>query len=403
MDGGLPLLRATNIDHGRIVAEGMIYVNPAAVPPDRNAFLRCDEILVVRSGAYTGDSAIVPTEYEGAVAGYDMVVHVVGAIPKYIAYGLLSIPVLKHQIDLCRMRAAQPHLNAKDLGDCLFAVPPLHEQLAIATFLDRKTDEIDAVIAKKERLIALLHEERQALISRAVTRGLDASVAMKDSGVEWLGSVPRHWAVERLKFCMRKIEQGWSPQCENRQAELGEWGVLKVGCMNMGVYDESENKALPPLLEPELALEVRVGDVLMSRSNTVELVGMGGIAHRTQERILLCDKLYRIVFDTDRLRPDYAVYLLRSRPTRLQIERDATGASSSMKNISNDTVRNLLFGIPPIEEQDRLIAHIRQSWDRIEQAHAAVQLQITKLCEYRQALISAAVTGKIAVPQEVAT
>jgi type I restriction enzyme S subunit len=293
------------------------------------------------------------------------------------------------------------HITKEDLGNIPVPLAAPDEQRAIAAFLDRKTAEIDAVLAAKEQMLGLLQEKRLTLISQAVTRGLNAGVPMKDSGVEWLGQVPAHWAVERLKFRFSKIEQGWSPQCENRQAEPGEWGVLKVGCMNSGVYDESENKALPPELEPVADLEVRPGDVLMSRSNTVELVGMVGIVHQTQGRILLCDKLYRIDIHQESLIPEYGVCLLQSRPARLQIERDATGASPSMKNISTETVGNLWLAFPPMNEQHEILAYIHSECSRLDLLRDRIQAQIAKLREYRQGVISAAVTGKLAVPQEV--
>lgn len=181
LEGGLPLIRATNIDSGRIVTKDLLYVDPNDVPHTRDAFLRTDEIVVVRSGAYTGDSAIIPSQYDGAVAGYDMVVRVTKAHPKFIAYGLLSIPALKNQIDLCRLRAAQPHLNAEDLGDCCFAVPPIPEQEKVVGFLDRKMTEIDLLVGPFRGegdascpptigvLVDKLLEYRQALLSLAVT------------------------------------------------------------------------------------------------------------------------------------------------------------------------------------------------------------------------------------------
>src|SRR5262249_34466462 len=90
----------------------------------------------------------------------------------------------------------------------------------------------------------------------------------KDSGPPWFGEMPSQWEATRLKFWLRGIEQGWSPSCENRPAELHEWGVLKVGCVNGTQFDPDEQKALPPELEPIPALEIKEGDVLMSRANT---------------------------------------------------------------------------------------------------------------------------------------
>ncbi len=320
-------------------------------------------------------------------------------LPGYLGY-LLIAPKFTEYVVLASARVAMPKVNRAELGDCPLPVPPVDEQRAILSFLNWKTAQIDALVARKQRQIDLLSEKRQALISHAITKGLDPHAPKKRSGYPWLGCVPKHWEVERLKFRMKRIEQGWSPQCENRQAEAGEWGVLKVGCMNSGVYDESENKALPPGLEPLKEYEVQVGDVLMSRSNTVELVGAVGMVHATQGRILLCDKLYRLELDKNRLLPEYSVHLLRSRAARLQIERDASGASPSMKNISNDRVTNLLLAFPPLDEQRGIVQHIEQELARSRRIEETVQRQIDKLREYRQTLISAAVTGNIDVATE---
>jgi type I restriction enzyme S subunit len=294
-----------------------------------------------------------------------------------------------------------PAINPSELGGLPVCLPPLPEQRAIAAFLDRETARIDALIGHKERLIALLEEKRQAVISHAVTRGLDPGVRLKDSGIPWLGMVPEHWTIDRLKHRLKGVTQGWSPQCESRTVEPGEWGVLKVGCMNSGIYDESECKALPADLTALPELEIRVGDVLMSRSNTVELVGMTGIVHQTQGRILLCDKLYRLDIKRDELVPEFAVFVLRSAPSRNQIEPAASGASPSMRNISADIVRNLVFAFPPVDEQRAIAAFIKGVGGCIDRSQSRIRDGIARLQEYRTALISAAVTGQIDVRGEV--
>ena len=196
---GLPLIRATNVNRGRIVETDLLHIDPDDVPAGRNAFLREKEIIVVRSGAYTADSAIVPSTYAGSVAGYDMVLTVTGADPEFIAAALLSDYLRDDQLVVASTRAAQPHLNAEELGTSVVFLPPPEEQAAIVRFLDHADEQIQRYIAGKERLIALLEEQRQALVHQAVTRGLDPSVKLKDSGVEWLGEVPEHWETRRLK------------------------------------------------------------------------------------------------------------------------------------------------------------------------------------------------------------
>src|SRR5690606_21276924 len=129
----------------------------------------------------------------------------------------------------------------------------------------------------------------------AVTKGLDPDAPMKDSGIEWLGEVPAHWSITRVKRIISSIDQGWSPQCEGFPAlDDDSWGVLKVGCVNGGVFNPMENKALPDSLRPEIELTIREGDLLISRANTRELVGRAAVAERNFPNLLLCDKLYRL-------------------------------------------------------------------------------------------------------------
>ncbi|WP_419165520.1 restriction endonuclease subunit S [Candidatus Palauibacter sp.] len=173
LSDGLPLIRATDISNGRIAASGIRRIDPKQIPRDREVRLEADDIIVVRSGAYTGDSAIVPKALEHAIAGYDMFMRVRNAAPKFIAWALLSRPVLNSQIDLMRARAAQPHLNAEELASVMIAVPPLDQQAAIVLFLDRSVARIEEAVAKVDEAIGQLREYRTALISAAVTGKID--------------------------------------------------------------------------------------------------------------------------------------------------------------------------------------------------------------------------------------
>jgi len=167
---GVAMIRATDVDAGHIYTNNLMCVDPTDLPADRNPYLRAGEIIVVRSGAYTGDSAIVPPELEGCVAGYDMVVTVKRASPHFVAYCLLSRYVLHDQILLLTLRAAQPHLNAEELRGVLLAIPPSHsEQDAIVAFLDRKLTEVRQVARGIERQIEVLVAYRKSLIHECVT------------------------------------------------------------------------------------------------------------------------------------------------------------------------------------------------------------------------------------------
>ena len=173
LSNGLPLIRATNVSRGKIVEQDMILVDPEDVPKGRNALLSEHEIIVVRSGAYTADSAIVPSEYIGAVSGYDMVVTVRVGLPEFIALALLSSYVHNDQLVIESMRSAQPHLNAEELGSAVILIPPMPEQADIVEHIQKTTTHLDTAIARARRQIELLKEYRTRLIADVVTGKLD--------------------------------------------------------------------------------------------------------------------------------------------------------------------------------------------------------------------------------------
>ena len=173
VDDGLPFIRATDIKRGKIDLDTVRKVRREDVPWSRRPTLQIGEILVVRSGAYTGDSAIVTEDVAGCIAGYDMVLTITKAHARFVAWVLLSKYMLQGQIYLERMRAAQPHLNAEELGGFVILMPPLAEQLQIAETLSRETDKLDALAEKINGSIEMLREHRTALMSAAVTGKID--------------------------------------------------------------------------------------------------------------------------------------------------------------------------------------------------------------------------------------
>ena len=176
-ESGVPMLRATNVCRGIIVENDLMHVDPEEVPENRGAFLKAGEIIVVRSGAYTADSAIIPSRFGGAVAGYDMVLTAKLVSPEFLAFVLLTPYVRDNQLIIASMRSAQPHLNAEELGAALIVTPPIEEQNTIVLFLDEQTERIDAAIAADHRVIDLLKEFRTRLIADVVTGKLDVREA----------------------------------------------------------------------------------------------------------------------------------------------------------------------------------------------------------------------------------
>ncbi len=293
--------------------------------------------------------------------------------------------------------AAQPGLSVDLVARLGTVVPPLAEQTAIAEFLDRETGKIDELVAEQRRLMELLKEKRQAVISHAVTRGLNPAAPLKPSGIEWLGDVPAHWTVATVRRIVDRIEQGWSPNCFGRPAEPEEWGVVKSGCVNRGVFDAQENKALPDSLDPIPEYEIHVGDVLTSRaSGSPELVGSTAYIAATRPKLMLSDKTFRIHLEPSVDREFY-VSLFNSRVMRSQIERAISGADGLANNLPQSAMRGFFCVVPPLDEQKAIVAFLTTELAKFDTLTAEAQRAIDLLQERRTALISAAVSGQIDV------
>jgi type I restriction enzyme S subunit len=283
------------------------------------------------------------------------------------------------------------------LSRSFLPLPPLTEQLAIATFLDHETAKIDALIAEQQRLIELLQEKRQAVISQAVTKGLNPDAPMKDSGVEWLGEVPEHWEVKRVRHLLKSLSQGSSPNCLQVPAEDCQFGVLKVGCVNQSEFIPQENKALPGDVDPDINSLVLPGDVLMSRGNTKELVGLTTVVPQGTEKLLASDLIFILRFEAVLASPEFIALSLRSDFGRSQIEPQTVGTSASMQKINQSTIKELIVALPPLMEQIGIIESILSSLRMVSCQVQNCSLAIELLQERRSALISAAVTGQIDV------
>ncbi|MDF9833012.1 type I restriction enzyme S subunit [Ereboglobus sp. PH5-5] len=318
------------------------------------------------------------------------------AVGSYLFYALKS-RLSAYQFYLVANGVTRFGLTYHGTKNIRVALPLTDEQRKIAAFLDWKTGQIDALIAKKQALLEKLKEKRLALITQAVTKGLNPNAPLKDSGIPWLGNVPQHWEVTSVRRVIRKIEQGWSPECFSHPAELDEWGVLKAGCVNRGEFNENENKALPSELDPIIAYEINKGDVLVSRANgSPELVGSTAYVHKTRSRLMLSDKTFRIHLD-EKMLPRFFVAVFNSRPMRSQIESAISGADGLANNLPKSTMLTFQSAIPPLNEQTAIIRYLDAETGAIDMLSVKINSAIARLTEYRTALITAATTGKIDV------
>jgi type I restriction enzyme S subunit len=315
---------------------------------------------------------------------------------KYIHYLLRSPAYITQYLSQSKgIRVSQWDLDPAAFERIEILLPPLEEQTQIAKFLDYETAKIDALIAKQQQLIALLQEKRQAVISHAVTKGLNPAAPLRDSGVAWLGQVPAHWEVKRLKHLFAEpLRNGASPQ----PAETGGILTFSIAAVRDGVVDiESHLKYAEISAHAARPYWVHLGDVMMMRGNgSRDLVGSVGIVKSLPpEGCIYPDILIRLRF-TNEIDSRLAVLFLNSTASRPQVEMGAKTAAGIWK-VSGATVAEFSIPVPPSGEQKAICDHVDLVLTQIDTLMKGIKLQRSLLQERRTALISAAVTGKIDV------
>jgi type I restriction enzyme, S subunit len=301
---------------------------------------------------------------------------------KYLYYCALTINFLKYATS-----TALPSMTQQDLGAIPFAVPRHDEQRAIARFLDFKTAQIDSLIAKKKALLDKLAEKRTALISHAITKGLDSSVAMKDSGVAWLGDIPMHWNTLPLRRLIKTVKTGTTPS-----------GVSEFHFDNDGIAwfrpgdftDQIFIHAAEKRLSEEGVAEVRVFPAF-----TVMHVGIGATIGKvgiiTEQGS--CNQQINAIVCNEKLHNIFAAYFLQAIKEYIV----KCGKYTTLPIINQDETKSLLFTAPPVDEQIKISDHLLREEKLIEQQKKKISEVIVRLQEYRSALITYAVTGKIDV------
>lgn len=314
--------------------------------------------------------------------------------PRFLLYSMLSSDFVG-QVNASTFGAKMPRANWEFIGSMKLPIPIYETQRLIADYLDRETARIDALVTEKEKMLTLLEEKRSTLISRAVTRGLDPTVPLKPSGLDWLGDIPAHWDIRRLKFVSDSLDQGSSPVAANSPAGPDELGIVKLSAVNKGRFRRDENKALRESDGQEQVLSLRKGDVLITRGNTPDLVADVACVPSDEPNLLLPDLVYRLRVREDQILPEFLTFFLTTGVARSQIQRDARGSSGSMVKVSQGHVLDWQAPIPPIVEQFEIVGEIQAAEIKSVPLFNNLVGSISLLHERRNALITAAVTDQI--------
>ena len=280
-------------------------------------------------------------------------------------------------------------LTQGDMRSIPVQCPNVKEQRTIAHFIDRKNTEIDASVARMERLIELLQEKRAALITRAVTRGVDPNVPMKDSGVEWLGEIPAHWQMMPLKRILSRCDYGISESLEGN----GDFRVLTMAHIQNGEVVSPDDGSIDGV---DRTLVLESGNLLFNRTNSRELVGKVGIFRGNRDdRVTFASYLVRLMA-RENMEPEWLNYLLNSTGV-LGMARSMALLSVNQANLNPTKYQQIVVPIPALSEQQTIAGFVRCGTARIDALIAKTNEAIDHLREFRTALISAMVTGKIDV------
>lgn len=275
--------------------------------------------------------------------------------------------------------------NQFDLSWALFRsiaipTPALDVQRQVAVFLDGEVSRIDEAVQLRRRQVEALQEQTQSYLSEQY-----------DGLVTAFGSV-------RLRYLGVQARQGWSPQCDDRLPDPGEWGVLKAGAVNHGRFRPYEVKALPHGVAPRHEFVVRAGDLLVNRaSGSLDLIGSAAIVLEPLPRTLLCDKIYRLSAPTSVLHPLCLVHLWRSKQIREHLRLGASGADGMANSLPSSVIRDVPLPRMALSDQHKWAAAAQERFDSVEGANSEMTAQITLLEERKRSLITAAVTGEFDV------
>lgn len=363
---GVRFLRTTDIaDDGRLNPNAEPVFIPEAMT--NNALIQKGDLLLSRSGT-VGRSYLHDGQIEAAYAGYLVRFRPRREVdPRFLLYWTKS-KGFADQVALEGTQSTIVNVNAQKYANMELQLPSPERQVAISDFLDRETERIDALVVRKRRLIELLEERRTALISHVVTKGLDPTVPMKDSGIPWLGEIPVHWELMAFRRVCT-LQRGFDLPSEQRV----EGPVPLVTSGGIGGH-VAEARATGP-------------GVVTGRYGSV-----GEVYYIEEDYWPLNTTLFSIRFQN--VEPRFVYYLLQHLPI------DAEAGKSAVPGVSRQDIHPMRIGLPPIEEQRSLIRQLDEFLVRKERLALKVGEQLTLLAEYRQALVTAAVTGQIDLESE---
>jgi len=386
--------------------EGIPWVKPdqlqgdcGIVAPDRRLSYNAAKslgIVIAGSSLVCGIGTVGKTGHALVDVCTNQQINAITFGPKVInRYGQFMTVCLEQEFARRANKVTIAICNKSEMGEVPVCIPQTEEQRSIASFLDRETAKIDALVAKRERLIELLQEKRTALITQAVTKGLDPNVPMKYSGVEWLGDVPIAWNLLRLKHIVQFLGGG-TPSKDNLEYWQGDIPWVSPKDMKSWIVSDTVDKITEEAVAGSATKVVG--------PDTVLIVVRSGILNHTIP-VALSGSEVALNQDLKALKaqaavvPEYLAYFIAGMQSPLLFAWRKEGAT--VESLELDLIANTLIPLPSVSQQRIIVNYLKRETAKIDALVKKVQEAVQRLKEYRTALISAAVTGKIDVRDEV--
>ncbi|WP_440056224.1 restriction endonuclease subunit S [Pseudoalteromonas sp. T1lg65] len=387
---GVRYLQSLHIKNNSISFHTPYYVTEDWSNSKSKSILNKGDVLVVQTGDI-GQVAAVTDDFVGCNCHALIIIATTEKLNGFYLSWLLNSDYGYHRLKSIQTGALHPHLNCDMVKTVKTPVPSVQEQIKIVNFLDHETAKIDTLIENQQQLIKLLKEKRQAVISHAVTKGLNPNARMKDSGVEWLGEIPEEWDVALIKYKCTEVTDGAhiSPETEDGEHYFVSIRDIKEGVINFSGALLTSPKSYDYLVKT--GCMPFQGDILFSKDGTI---GQTAITP-AKIKFVVASSLIIIRPDKSKVTSLFLDFLLQSSLVKEQVESFVKGAA--LRRLS---IQNLLkvFGVfPPIKEQQEIANHIQAQLYKFKKLEVRANEQVELLKERRTALISAAVTGKIDV------
>lgn len=406
LDGQEPvrLCNYTDVYYNEQITPDLEFMSATATREQVRRFaLRAGDVLITKDSESWTDiavPAVVTEDMADVLCGYHLAhIHPEnGCTGAFLSRAFAAIGP-RDQFQVAANGITRFGLGGDAIRTGQFAIPPEPEQRTIAAFLDRETAKIDGLVARKERLIELLQEKRAALITRAVTRGLDSDVPTKDSGVEWLGEIPEHWEAKRFKAILVRNDSGvWGEDFSDdgvvvlRSTELTEDGNW--------VIEEPARRLLSAREADQARLEV--GDLVVTKSSGSERhIGKTSIVDESVAAMECCfSNFMQRLRLSGSIPPRFYWYLMNCLVAREQLVFLST-TTTGLGNLSGSILGSIWVPVSHPDEQRAIVAFLDHETAKIDALIAKIREAIDRLKEFRTVLISAAVTGKIDVREKV--